>query len=150
MSGGFGCAVGFERFGAKVRVDGRTLSVAPGSTLRGAAVEAPDLRGGAALVLAALAASGTSVITHPEHIDRGYAAFYGDFGIFGGTNSPAKRHSETRPRKKPLQKSKIILQSGQKDGTIQLYKCRFDIILCETLRSTITSALEDKRYGTHA
>ena len=69
------CAVGFERFGAKVRVDGRTLSVAPGSTLRGAAVEAPDLRGGAALVLAALAASGTSVITHPEHIDRGYAAF---------------------------------------------------------------------------
>ena len=71
----FGCAVGFERFGAKVRVDGRTLSVAPGSTLRGAAVEAPDLRGGAALVLAALAASGTSVITHPEHIDRGYAAF---------------------------------------------------------------------------
>ena len=29
----------------------------------------------AALVLAALAASGTSVITHPEHIDRGYAAF---------------------------------------------------------------------------
>ena len=28
-----------------------------------------------ALVLAALAASGTSVITHPEHIDRGYAAF---------------------------------------------------------------------------
>ena len=27
------------------------------------------------LVLAALAASGTSVITHPEHIDRGYAAF---------------------------------------------------------------------------
>ena len=71
----FGCAVGFERFGAKVRVDGRTLSVAPGGTLRGAAVEAPDLRGGAALVLAALAASGTSVITHPEHIDRGYAAF---------------------------------------------------------------------------
>ena len=56
----FGCAVGFERFGAKVRVDGRTLSVAPGSTLRGAAVEAPDLRGGAALVLAALAASGRS------------------------------------------------------------------------------------------
>ena len=79
----FGCAVGFERFGAKVRVDGRTLSVAPGSTLRGAAVEAPDLRGGAALVLAALAASGTSVITHPEHIDRGYAAFTEILASFG-------------------------------------------------------------------
>ena len=145
----FGCAVGFERFGAKVRVEGRTLSVAPGSTLRGAAVEAPDLRGGAALVLAALAASGTSVITHPEHIDRGYAAFT---EILASLGAQIRREAPLRntSAKKPLQKSKIILQSGQKDGTIQLYKCRFDIILCETLRSTITSALEDKRYGTHA
>lgn len=71
----FGCAVGFGRLGAKVRVDGRTLSVAPGRPLRGAELEAPDLRGGAALVLAALAASGTSSILHPEHIDRGYAGF---------------------------------------------------------------------------
>mgnify|MGYP000733108116 CR=1 FL=1 len=67
-----------------------------------------------------------------------------------GHKFAVKSAPETHLRKKPLQKSKIILQSEQKDGTIQLYKCRFDIILCEMLRSTITSAMEDKSYGTHA
>ncbi len=36
-------------------------------------VDAPDIRAGAALVLAALASSGKTTINHPEHIDRGYA-----------------------------------------------------------------------------
>ena len=35
-------------------------------------MSAPDLRGGAALVVAALAAHGTSVISEIKHIDRGY------------------------------------------------------------------------------
>ena len=71
----FGCAAGFARLGAKVRVEGRTLWVEPGGVLRGAELEVPDLRGGAALAIAALAASGTSFLRHPEHIDRGYAGF---------------------------------------------------------------------------
>ena len=109
----FGCAVGFESFGAKVRVDGRTLSVAPGSTLRGAAVEAPDLRGGAALVLAALAASGTSVITHPEHIDRGYAAFT---EILASLGAQIRREAPLRntTAKKPLQKAKSSCNRAKK------------------------------------
>jgi UDP-N-acetylglucosamine 1-carboxyvinyltransferase len=40
----------------------------------GAIVDAPDLRAGAALVLAALAAEGYSEIEHVYHIDRGYEA----------------------------------------------------------------------------
>ena len=40
--------------------------------LSGAQVEAPDLRGGAALVVAGLAAEGTTCITGVRHIDRGY------------------------------------------------------------------------------
>lgn len=79
----FGCAAGFARLGAKVEVNGRILSVRPGGELRGTALAAPDLRGGAALVVAALAAAGTSTITHPEHIDRGYAVFTGILASLG-------------------------------------------------------------------
>jgi UDP-N-acetylglucosamine 1-carboxyvinyltransferase len=38
-------------------------------------VQIPDLRAGATLVLAALAAEGTSTISGVEHVDRGYEAF---------------------------------------------------------------------------
>ena len=50
----FACAEGFAALGANVRVAERTLYVQPGGTLRGAKLTAPDLRGGAALALAAL------------------------------------------------------------------------------------------------
>ena len=54
----FGCAAGFAALGGRVRVEGRTLYAEPGGTLQGTVLEAPDLRGGAALVIAALAAQG--------------------------------------------------------------------------------------------
>ena len=69
----FACAEGFAAMGARVCVTGRTLQVQPGGVLRGAAVTAPDLRGGAALVLAALAAGGRSRVSGAQFIDRGYA-----------------------------------------------------------------------------
>ena len=68
-----GMAAGFAALGGRVRVEGRTLYAEPGGTLQGTVLEAPDLRGGAALVIAALAAQGSSRITHTEVIDRGYA-----------------------------------------------------------------------------
>ena len=52
----FACAEGFLRLGASVNVCGRTLHVHGMDLLNGADVEAPDLRGGAALVIAALQA----------------------------------------------------------------------------------------------
>jgi len=71
----FGCAEGFAKMGARVRVCGRTLHISPAGPqgLHGANTAAPDLRGGAALVLAALAARGRSYIGGAEYIDRGYA-----------------------------------------------------------------------------
>ena len=60
------------------------LTIAPGGHLCGTVVEAPDLRGGAALVLAGLAARGTTVITHPAHIDRGYAGLCEVLASLGG------------------------------------------------------------------
>jgi len=57
---------------AQIKVDGRTAVVSGGNRLRGAKVCASDLRAGAALILAALAAEGDTEITGLHHIDRGY------------------------------------------------------------------------------
>lgn len=61
------------RLGANIKVEGRVAVVEGVPKLSGALVEAPDLRGGAALVLAGLAAEGTTGITGVRHLDRGYA-----------------------------------------------------------------------------
>ncbi|MGL5512282.1 MAG: UDP-N-acetylglucosamine 1-carboxyvinyltransferase [Sporomusa sp.] len=60
------------RMGAKIKVEGRTAIIRGVSKLTGAIVSAPDLRAGSALVIAALAAEGTSEIEQVYHIDRGY------------------------------------------------------------------------------
>jgi UDP-N-acetylglucosamine 1-carboxyvinyltransferase len=61
-----------QRMGADIMVEGRTILIRGVPRLKGARVRATDLRGGAALVIAALAAEGTSFIEEVYHIDRGY------------------------------------------------------------------------------
>ena len=58
--------------GADIRTEGRVAVINGRERLYGAKVSAPDLRGGAALVGAALAAEGVSEIDNVEYIDRGY------------------------------------------------------------------------------
>lgn len=60
------------RMGAQIRTEGRTAIIYGSKKLFPATVVAPDLRAGAALVIAALKADGTSIIESTEHIDRGY------------------------------------------------------------------------------
>ena len=60
------------RMGAEVKVSGRHAVVTGVAALKAAPVEAPDIRAGGALVLAALAAEGKSEISGLEFIDRGY------------------------------------------------------------------------------
>ena len=60
------------RMGANIRVEGRSAIVKGVSRLTGAEVVAPDLRAGAALVLAGLAAEGETTIEGVHFIDRGY------------------------------------------------------------------------------
>lgn len=79
----FGCAVGFAALGAQVHTEGRTLHIAPGGLLRGTTLTAPDLRGGAALVIAALAARGESRVKGTGFIDRGYAGFAQNLAALG-------------------------------------------------------------------
>ena len=69
----FACAGGFAALEANVRVAERTLYVQPAGALHGAKLTAPDLRGGAALVVAALAARGSSRLDGVELVRRGYA-----------------------------------------------------------------------------
>ncbi len=56
-------------------MDGRTAIIRGVDALRGASVEATDLRAGAALAIAALAAEGVTQLSGVGHIDRGYVAF---------------------------------------------------------------------------
>ena len=59
------------KMGAKIHVSGRIAVVTGTQTLSGASVSATDLRGGAAMVLAGLAANGKTEIRQISHIDRG-------------------------------------------------------------------------------
>lgn len=60
------------RMGAQIKVEGRTAIVRGVETLEGAFVESTDLRAGAALFLAALAADEATVLGRVDYIDRGY------------------------------------------------------------------------------
>jgi UDP-N-acetylglucosamine 1-carboxyvinyltransferase len=68
----FGYVAELRRMGADIRVEGDTAVVTGVPFLTGAPVEAADIRGGAAVIIAALAARGTTEISGVDNIDRGY------------------------------------------------------------------------------
>lgn len=68
----FMLAAELSRMGASIRIEDRHALVDGPTHLTGAPVKAPDLRGGAALVLAGLVADGTTYVTQTHHIKRGY------------------------------------------------------------------------------
>ena len=61
-----------RRMGADITVEGTTAVIQGVKELKGACVRATDLRAGAALVIAGLMASGTTVVENIYHIERGY------------------------------------------------------------------------------
>jgi UDP-N-acetylglucosamine 1-carboxyvinyltransferase len=67
-----GYAQELNKMGADIEVSGQTARVKGPARLHGTTVRARDIRSGAALVLAALRAEGTTVIEDAYHIDRGY------------------------------------------------------------------------------
>ncbi|QHT60351.1 UDP-N-acetylglucosamine 1-carboxyvinyltransferase [Paenibacillus lycopersici] len=71
------------RMGADIRVDLSSAFIRGVSRLYGATVEATDLRAGAALVIAGLAAQGKTVVEQVHHIDRGYDRIEAMFGRLG-------------------------------------------------------------------
>lgn len=72
-----------RRMGAQISVDGRLAVVEGVDKLTGTNVKATDLRAGAALVIAGLAASGKTVIEEIQHIERGYENIVEKFSSLG-------------------------------------------------------------------
>ena len=64
-----------SRMGADIRIDGHHALIKGVTALSGAQVRSPDLRGGAALVMAGLVADGRTEVSDVYHIERGYEAF---------------------------------------------------------------------------
>lgn len=71
------------RLGANIKVEGRVAVVEGVPSLSGAPVEAADLRGGAALVVAGLAAQGITRISGLKHLDRGYESIEKSLALLG-------------------------------------------------------------------
>lgn len=61
-----------NQMGANINIEGKKIFISGPTKLKGATVEATDLRAGACMVLAGLVAHGTTTITNVEHILRGY------------------------------------------------------------------------------
>ena len=71
------------RMGADIRTESHHAVVRGVERLSGAPVRAPDIRAGAALVVAGLAADGVTVVSDPHHIDRGYEDLAGKLTLLG-------------------------------------------------------------------
>ena len=74
-----------RRMGADIQTSGRVAVVTGAGKLRGAQVHSPDLRGGAALVIAGLAARGETRVTGLHHIRRGYDDLAGNLRKLGAS-----------------------------------------------------------------
>jgi UDP-N-acetylglucosamine 1-carboxyvinyltransferase len=72
-----------KRMGAKIKIESRAAVIQGVRSLSGAPVKATDLRAGAALVLAGLAAEGVTVVSSAEHIQRGYVDMPGKLRALG-------------------------------------------------------------------
>ena len=71
------------RMGADIRVEGHHAVVRGVEALSGAPVRAPDIRAGAALVVAGLAAEGETVVADAHHVARGYQDLVGNLARLG-------------------------------------------------------------------
>ncbi len=79
----FGYTDELRRMGADIKVEGDSVHVTGVARLSGAPVEALDLRGGAAMVVAALAADGETEISRVENLDRGYEGLESKLTLLG-------------------------------------------------------------------
>jgi UDP-N-acetylglucosamine 1-carboxyvinyltransferase len=72
-----------RKLGARIMLEGRSAVVDGPVSLHGARVRVPDIRSGAALVIAGLCASGTTILDDVFHLDRGYEALEQKLGALG-------------------------------------------------------------------
>ena len=100
-----------RRLGADIRVSGRTAVVSGVDRLGGAAVAATDLRGGAALCVAALSAEGITLVREIGHIDRGYEDIARDLRALGAEiwRKEGQTYGKTQKYQPPSPQGKVCL-----------------------------------------
>lgn len=87
-----------RKLGADIYVEGRSAIVSGRSRLRGGSVRVPDIRSGAALVVAALCAEGTTTLENVFHLDRGYENLVQKLEGLGARLTRTENHAgEVRP-----------------------------------------------------
>ena len=91
-----------RKMGAEIQVDGRVCVVEGGRRLSGAPVLACDLRAGAAVVIAGMCASGTTVVEDVRFIERGYENFVGKLNALGAEIRIVDERDEYDGREKIL------------------------------------------------
>jgi len=74
-----------NRMGADIHTDGQHVVIRGVDELSGCEVDGTDIRAGAAMVLAGVAADGETVVTEAHHIDRGYDGFVPKLAALGAT-----------------------------------------------------------------
>ncbi len=91
-----------RKMGAEIQVDGRVAVVEGGKRLSGAPVMACDLRAGAAMVIAGMCATGTTVVEDVRFIERGYENFVGKLNALGADIRIVDEPEEKSGREKIL------------------------------------------------
>jgi UDP-N-acetylglucosamine 1-carboxyvinyltransferase len=86
-----------RKLGAEIEVEGRSAIVSGPSRLHGSTVAVPDIRSGAALVVAALCASGTTRLENIYHLDRGYQDIVTKLAELGAHVSRVDGAGDVRP-----------------------------------------------------
>ncbi len=105
-----------QKFNSKIIVEGRQAIITGGQRLRAASASATDLRAGAAVVLAALAADGQSEISSLHHIDRGYVDLVGKLKQLGAQIErvePVVLDSDAGSRLRTAQVVDVLFQSRE-------------------------------------
>ena len=74
-----------SRMGASIKVEGNIAIIEGVESFTGAAISAPDLRAGAALVVAGLVAEGYTTVDSIKYIERGYENFEGKMSSLGAS-----------------------------------------------------------------
>lgn len=108
------------KMGAEIRVDGRTAIVTGGARLSGASVCATDLRAGAALICAALAADGSTELGGVHHIERGYTDIVSKLAALGADiyRAPSPEELLEEAEQEALKPANLLKQIEQRAAAV--------------------------------
>ena len=97
-----------RKMGADIKVEGNSAVIRGVSDLTGATISTPDLRAGAALVIAGLVAEGTTVVEGVEFIERGYEQFEVKLRGLGARIEKTQINTDRKAAKKKKQAAPVV------------------------------------------